>query len=571
MPAAATLRASILEHALVVLAAFAFALSFGLNYGVANQSCYLPLALAWADPTLLTRDWYIADTTHYHPTFALLGSLFLRVDRGGWLFASLHLLLVTASVTALYRVLSLLLERRQALGGYFVLLAFGFVTRWRGPAMGYVFDGELQPSGMASVAFLLALPPFVSGRFFSSGVFLALSGLFHLNHLALFTAGFGVAHLVLGREALLRRLVRQFAPVVLVLAGFAPLMLRSAGSHAGADLARHIYLQVRNPHHFSLGHQWVDFLPYVAWVVLGLGAVLAARRGPEERPIARLTALAVGLSVSMGAGIALKALDPKFAVLFSWRIVPHAVIVLQLLVVATLLGHFERKGRGAFSPVAVVVFVAGAVFLLLVHVAEKSHAASELVAVLLVLSFAAGWLRRSPNRQETLARLLRVDLGRAVPWLGLALLVWFGQGPTLRFPTHSTLLASPTAEDALYAFMREKTVRTAVFLTPPDLVSPRLLGERAIVVDWRCIAAVPAEILDWYGRMLAVIGRREMPNVTDLVHYNAMDPARLELLRARYPIDYAVVRRGHERGLAGYARAYENADFVVLSLARPEK
>jgi hypothetical protein len=149
--------------------------------------------------------------------------------------------------------------------------------------------------------------------------------------------------------------------------------------------------------------------------------------------------------------------------------------------------------------------------------------------------------------------------------------VYFAAGPLTRIRQRSSLLAGPPPEArSLFAFMRERTPRQALFLTPPDDDSLRFFGERAIVVDWKGNPAVPREVLAWYRRIEDVTGRRGMTHAAELDGYDRLDAARLETLRAHYGFDYAVVRRGREGALSGYERAFENAGYVVLKVGAPD-
>jgi len=127
-------------------------------------------------------------------------------------------------------------------------------------------------------------------------------------------------------------------------------------------------------------------------------------------------------------------------------------------------------------------------------------------------------------------------------------------------------LRSARSTRALAEFMRERTPKQALFLTPPDDDSLRFFGERAIVVDWKGNPAVPAEVLAWYRRIEDVTGRHGMTREEELRGYDALDEQRLEALRVRYGFDYAVVRRGRERALGDYPRAFEDPNYVVLEV-----
>ena len=52
----------------------------------------------------------------------------------------------------------------------------------------------------------------------------------------------------------------------------------------------------------------------------------------------------------------------------------------------------------------------------------------------------------------------------------------------------------------------------------------------------------------------------------DLDGYNAMDKGRLAVLRGKYKVDFAVIRRGQERNFEGYPVAYANRGYAVLDV-----
>jgi len=561
----------IVEPALVILGAIAFALSFGWNFAIGGHTCYLPLSLRLADPELFARDWYLNDTTQYHPAFGQLGRLLFGISSSGWAFGIAQTVTVAVAATSLYFLARLLVPRNLALASYFALLAFGFVTRWRGPGTTYVFDGVFQPSGVSSAFLLLAFPLFVGGRFLASGALLGLAGLFHVNVLVLGCGAFGCAHLLLGKEQLVRRLALQFALPALVLALFLPMVLRASGAPAGFEAAQHVFTHSRNAHHFLLGRQWTLFLPYVGWELVACAALvpLLYRGGVRE---GRLAALAAGFAVVVWGGIVGMALNDRLSLLFVWRVLPHGELLLHVGTLTSALRVIAEPELAARwgKPWRALLLV-GCVVLIVAYGVQQHAAALELILVVaagVVVAARLGARGTAVGLPPWLER-------RVVPWrergpraltaVALAGVAFFGVGPVKRMPQHSTLLVPrPADESALYAWMRTATPKSTLFLTPPDMEAFRLLSERAIVVDFKGVPAIPHELVEWHRRLRDVSGRPDLMTLEELAGYDAMDPARLEALRARYHFEYVVVRRGTERRLPGYPHAYENASFLVL-------
>lgn len=505
--------------ALVV--SLAFAVSFGLNFGVGNQTSYLLAALHRRDPSLLRRDWFVSRTTQYHLVYTQLSAGLLALDGSGRLMAALQVLLITGAGLALYAVCRVLAGRRGALASFFLTMAFAFAHHWRGPLTTYVFDETFQPSGLASAFFIAAAAAFVAGRFGWSGLLLGVSGLCHLNLLILILPALGLAQLLLGRDGLVRRLALELGWAGLAALVFLPMMLRANAPVPNAELARHVWIHVRFPHHFEVGAHLGEFWSFCVWQLVA-AAVLwpLLRRAPGEAALRRLAALLVGMAAVVWVGTGAALATERLVSLFAWRLVAHFVlfgeIALSVAVVRLLLEpelwarlpNALRRGRELAS------------------VTSAYPLALSGACALVLLNYAVGSLARTPSHSNLFAR----DDG----------------------PLHG-----------LETWMRERSPKDALFLIPPEEESLRFKGERAVVVDWKSSPSIPNEILEWYRRICDVAGRK-VERESDLAGYDELDPPRLEALRERYGVDFAVVMRKQAWRLPGYAAAYANSEYVVF-------
>lgn len=557
--------------AIAAVSSAAFAATFGFNYGVGNQVTYLVPALRLLDPGLLARDWFATRTTQYHPVFAELGATLLRVDPRGWAVALVLTLTVTAGGLALYALCRKLAGERAALPSFLLLLALLLATQTRGPALTYVFDRELQPSTLGSACLLGAALAFTRGHTFVSGVLIGAGGLVHLNFAILSVPAFLLAQLLLGREALAKRLVLQLALPFLAVLAFLPTLRAAAAPSADAELGRHVYLAIRAPHHFRLDAKLGEFLPLLAWHALTVSALVPLVRRRACEPFVRLAALAAGLAAVVWCGAFVGLRSERVAALFAWRLAPHAELLFQVLsITAGAQALLDPGIARLYTPRARSFVLAGLGAVLVTYTLRGERVPAEVVGVAAFVAFAweafARWVRATDG-----ARGLRSFAEERAPTaLALAaalVLVYFAVGPMSRIRQHSSLLvARPSEALDLFTFMRERTPKQALFLTPPDDDSLRYFGERSIVVDWKGNPAVPREVLAWYRRIEDVTGRKGMTDAADLDGYDELDAARLEGLRERYGFDYAVVRRGHERAFEEYPRAFENARYVVLDV-----
>ena len=550
-----------LELLLASFVSLAFALSFGLNFGVGNQVAYLTPSLRSFDPSLLGRDWFATATTQYHPVFAALGALLLALDPHGWAVAAAFLVVVTAAALGLYALLLTLAGARAALPAFFLTLAFAVVTRTQGPMVTYVFDGTLQPSTLGSALFLGAAASFARGRFGWSGALLGASGACHLNLLVLLAPAFALAHLALGRAGLARRLAAQLAGPAFAAAWLSPMLALAVRPVPNAAFARHVYVAIRAPHHYALAGSLGSFLPFCLWQLLAAALLLPLARSGTHPAFTRLGALLAGMLAVVWTGTLGALATERLAPLFAWRIVPHAELLLQAALAALAVRRALEPERPREVGARALVCAKLAFAALVAVYAAHADARPALVLTLALLGL-------------TGFRLLRGRDFRPV-WLAVAcfaLFANFAAGPLARVPAHSSLLTRPRdARSELETWMRERSPKQALFLIPPDEETLRFWGERAVVVDWKGIPALPSEVLEWYRRMGDVLGERDVKSEADVARYAELDRARLEALRRRYGFDFAVVRRAVAARFESYERVYENAAFVVLATTAPSR
>lgn len=569
----ATRLAKLPDVLVAFVASLAFGLSFGLNYGVDNQTAYMLGALRLLDPTVLAKDWYATGPGNYHPAFAFVGWLLLLLDRGGFWVGVGLVVVATAGAMCFYWLASVLYERRVALASFLFLMAIAMVTRTRGVAVSYAFDFILQPSTLGSVFLVAALAPFVAGRYLLSGIFLGLSGLFHANYLFLGIGTFGLAHLCLGWKDLPKRLLHQIGPSFVVLLLLSKLILRSLGSPDGAA-AQDILFNVRSPHHYAPRSFKGAFFSIAAWQMLGLGAGAWLLRGGAGRG-KRLGALLLSFAVLLWTGTALSTLlsIQRVTQLFVWRFAPYHSLLLGFLFCASAV-HVATKPAllRRIPPSGLALTLAG-----LVSVGLADQAGESVVVVLLFVVLPA-CIALALSGLPRLAKRMGWEIAKYQSWLGrhggwfvvaVALVVCFRvskpQVEALR--AHSNVLSEEVGpEKEMYTWIRDHTPKDALFLIPPRLERFRLIGERAIVVDWKGSPYAPSDVLEWYRRLEDISGRPGFRRSDDLNDgYASLDAARLGSLGSKYHLDYAVVARGRERDLPGKV-AFQNARFVVLDL-----
>lgn len=574
------------HHAVALVASLAFGLGYGLNYGVSNQTAYMLGALKMLDSSVLADDWYASHTANYHPAFTFVGWFFLLFSRRGVGVAVGQVLAIAwgalgvyALCRALWRPLAKTLgtaswARTYALATFLLMTGVMTKTQTGSVAVSYIFDAILQPSTLGGLFFTLSIVPFVEGRWLKSGIYFALAGLFHANYLLLGIAAYGAAHLALGTKGLVRRSLLQLVPAFVPLLILAPMILASASSPDAAR-AHEILFMIRSPHHYNPRGFERAFFPFAGWQMLGfgLGGFILRRAGEVGKRLGALV-LGIALVVWIGTFLTTVVYIPKVAQLFVFRLAPFLELLSQLLIVLTAVHLLVRPSLArqvSFSGWTVAL-VGGVLVAMTKLKRDAALPLSNAAAIGLGLGFVC-WLALRASVPlvsrfrafEPRARQVALGLVTA---LGLGIAAFVTVPPALAYRQHSNIYnLDKGPENDLYAWIRAKTPKNAIFLSPPQMERFRLGSERGIVVDWKGSTYLPSELVAWYGRLEDVSGRKGFRHSSDLVNgYANLDDARIAKLRERYGFGYVVVAAGKEKSLKSGKTIFRNGRYAVLKL-----
>jgi hypothetical protein len=540
---------------------------------------YFLKSLALTDRSVLHNDWFTFHTTQYHRVFIYFGALLLKLDRQGWAVAITQFLFVLLGALVIYRLVKRVAGATLGVSAYLLLLSILFITRTSSVGTSYLFDQILQPSTLGALGSIAGTLFFVEERWLESGICLAVGGAFHANYLVLSYPIFGLAHLALGFKDLKQRLLSQFAPLVLVTVALSPLLLAASHTKASPE-AQDILFRIRSPHHYNPARYERNFMPFAAWQMLGIGSGWFLHKTADGR---RLGAILCGLMATIWSGTLLTTLYdfPKVNQIFVWRLAPNADLLSQILLSCALVHALAKPSITRLYPGAALGLMCAALGVFGVFFRGKENAP---IPNLLLVFLAAVLLARGLDLALDLAarflpaRAARFGQAKALfafaPLLLGAYEVYRVAHDKLRQARdRSTLLKEERgATSDLYRWLREKSPKDAVYLTPPDLEGARFLGQRAIVVDWKAVPLIPTELLGWYERLCDVTGRH-VNGSGDLGGYNSLDGERLALLSSKYHPDYLVLRRGGERRFTELPVIYQNGGYSVLKIdaasARP--
>ncbi|HLL88052.1 MAG TPA: DUF6798 domain-containing protein [Tepidisphaeraceae bacterium] len=570
----------------------------GYQFGRSNHAVYLLDALHRADPTLLANDWFTTGTLQYHALFGVICR---------WLWASG---VIEPAFLVGYLALVVLLHAAwlgiaRLIGGthrtYFisVLLTYASANATGLGMYQFLQDSAFLPSNVAAVALLWAVYAYARGHYVLAGAATMTAALFHLNY-AIVGAGLWVGLTVW--RAWDSRVAAGFSPLVgsrLVrgnvnrsqdtTGGLKPAAtaLLSRPWVLGSLLALvpalacvvvawramphdrprmplgefvDLYVRLRHPHHYDPSSWptglWIAFLwpvPLAAWTYVRTVRREGQATNQASRQLGRTFALlAAPVAVALVfAGIWY--VSETLVQLSLFRFTPH----LQLLacVAAAWLVWDERafgKLAAWVAPgVAALMVVAAAAFAWRPELAGASLAMRPVPLVIGAVVAITGWAALSPPRPGAVVRTVAfvgVTAGLIVGWPHLGV---------VRPPV------DPAYAD-VQVWARDHTPVDAIFLVPPDEETFRLAARRAVVVNFKGVPQLSAELPQWRDRLqdvldlpdLRVLPRPFYRTLSDIRRrYSEVEPPHLIATADKYGAAYIVATRplAHPRLRLQYA------------------
>ncbi len=542
----------------------ALGVSFGLSYGDpwSNHPQYIIPGLHLLSPDFLNNDWWVVETSHFHTRFTWLVAGLAALGILPWAMAIGNVMVIATTLVLIY-LLARQIDRDRALTVWLVFLVlFIGLIRTRSIAVSFFFSPSLQPSTLATLGYVGAILYFVRRQTVLSGLFLALAGFFHTNYLILGFAIFGLAHLMLGRDQIIVRLVKQFALSGLILAVEIPNILHIIAPELPADMraeASWIFMQSLS-FHFLPTTFLGDFLPFIGWHLMALPHVSAVFRKPQTAR--SFTAIYLGFLavIAIAAFLTTALFVDSIARLQTLRMASFSLMCAHLVIACVLIALFTFRHEripSLQSPMRLGLSAVGALLVVAYFVAKQEPAYSPdgiLMTGGVILAALFWWAAREGRLDQTRDRLR--DTSTAAGAIGLTVLLAFSLSDDIRKPLYNLVCSScfQVPERRLYDWVRT-TPPDATFLVPPfapPLEGFRLFGQRAIVVDWRGLPHRADEIMEWQRRM-ALASK----------FYNSLDLELLDRIARTYGADYVVLATNRDMGDKLGRPAYENKRYRV--------
>lgn len=530
------------------------ALSFGFSYAnVGNQATYLPHALNHLNPDFLGNDWLVNETTVYHGNFRWIVLVLSSLGSVGWGAAILNSSLILLNLYLLFSWHTEI-HRRSAVFAFTLTALFVILDKTSSVGDSYLFSDGLQPSVIATTAWICAIWCFFRKQYLISGAVLAVGGMFHVNFLVLGIGLFTLTQIFIGKQNFFSRWTAQVGPSIIVLIFSLPMLLAATGGDE-AKLAREIFLEIRAPHHYVPASYATNFWYLSGWFVCGLAAVYAM---VDLHKRAELMSLISALGVSIAGATLLTTLIfvPQISQLYVWRLAPFLQVLSQVCVAIFLIRQFTESFVIGRQRIAILlVFTAGILAIMRWVVWSAQLSIQSGAVFILVCIYAVLWVKRD-----------RVEI-QSITITRIYCLVVFAVTSAVALTRiesefdKSTLAQSNN--DSLITWVRQTPYNT-VFLIPPEMGHFRLIGERAVVVDWKSTPILPRELIVWYERLNAVSGRTVRSAEDAMNGYRKRNLEELGDLAAQFCASYIVVDNlKHNVKLTGGKPVFKNDSYSV--------
>jgi len=429
----------------------------------------------------------------------------------------------------------------------------------------YIFSTTLQPSIFGSTFTLLGILFFLKTKYLISGILLAIAGYMHTNFLLLSFVYIGLAHIFIGKENFLPRTIKQFTPLLIILVIKLPILFAMISSENG-ELATYIFQFIRSPFHYVPNTYLMDFYLICGWSIVGIASIYILN--VEEALKRHLIAIYASLLIFVLIATLLTTVTfiPFISKLFVWRIAPFCNLLSQIFFVSALINFAFQQSNNSPNKHLLSIGLIGIGGLFIFRWYAYAYGITAFNTFLIIGLF--GFLLILTSRNYLDRFLGSINL-QTVKYLSMALVglsLIYGYNSYF-FKISSFVNNYPgTAEKQLYSWVKSSP-ENSIFVTSLELDSFRILGERAVVVDWRSTPVDPDGLIEWYKRVEDVSGVNEFKNLEDAQNgYLTMDAARLENLKDLYSADYAVLFNNQNISLLNFKTVYKNEKYAVLAI-----
>lgn len=606
------------DIALAVLLAF-FSTSISYRFGTGNQLEQIPMILRQLDPAYLSGDFFVSTSVEFGPRFyfARLVALICHILPLPWTFLILTFLgdlaLVAVTLWAARRIIG-----STRLGAMLAAtLVLGVTAFHLGDATQIRYE-IFQPASLAIPGALWAVGLGLCGRPVAAAAVASIAGLAHPLYgvqgggIALVIAFFALAFrpdseggrrsIVSSHIRLAKALPATAAGAVILLAAtlvfwWWPLQSTAAGAALSSTELVDILGRFRAPHHYFPSHfRPQDFV--TTGLFITATAFAFAHWSRSESPV-NANLLLIPLLIVLGAcviGTVFTEIWPIRLVftLQTFRLLSIVKWVGFLLIAWQLALYLQRPPNAVARPLAGMSLlssagtqplVTAAVFALVRFFDRLPFAPSaRLVVIVMGTGSVLLWMMFG-SISEIL--FLAGALGLAMAWfgatrlvkasgtamaaaLGVALALNASGRPLIALEPLVPVLDLDGLRDAEAEAARGAAANTgvdAIFVVPPAFGILRLVGPRALVVDFKAIPLQDGAMREWRERMRFVYGEVEGGGFPALARldraYRTVTDSHLLRIAGRYGATHALLYADSTTALP---QVYADASYKVVRL-----
>jgi hypothetical protein len=606
------------DIALAVLLAF-FSTSISYRFGTGNQLEQIPIILRQLDPAYLSGDFFVSTSVDFGPRsyFAHFIALICRVLPLPWTY------LVFTFLTDIALVAVTLWAARRIIGStrlgamLAAILVLGVSAFHLGDATQIRYE-IFQPASLAIPGALWAVGLGLCGRPIAAAVVAAVASLAHPLYgvqgggIALVTAFFAVAlraeseggrwRISFSRARWARALMATAAGGAILLAAtllfwWWPLQATTAGSALSSAELVDILGRFRAPHHYFPSHfRPQDFVTAALFIA---AMVFAFTQWPRSDTPVNASLLLIPLLVVLGACIIGTVFTEFWPIrlvftLQAFRLLSIVKWVGYLLIAWQLALYIQRppnaiarplSGMSLLSSAGTQPLVTTAVFALVRFFDRLPFAPGARSVVIVAGALAALLWAMFGSLSEMLflaaalglvmapfgnTRLMNASGTAIAAALGLALALNASGRPVIALDPLVPVFDFEDLRDADAEAARGAAAHTgadAIFVVPPALGVLRIVGRRAVVVDFKAIPLHDGAMREWRERMRFVYGQVEgggFPALARLEQaYRTITDSHLLRIAARYGATHAVLYADSKTALP---EVYADSSYRVVQL-----
>ena len=541
------------------------AFSFGFSWGnVGNHHTYMVHPLSLLNNNFAVGDWFTHDTKPYHPSFSYFVIFLSTIAPLPWITAIANTILIAVGLLFIIDIVIRFSSNEDRFFAVGFVIALIWITKTWCAGQSYIFSDGLQPSSISATCYLASMFYFLRKEMGKSGLFLGFGGIFHANFLVLGIAAFGMAQVLLGINNILKRIIYQVGPSIIILI-INSSMLFSASVGPNAQEARYIFQFIRSPFHYVPLTFADNANLCLLWIIFGIWSGLRIRDKDLRTNVLSLL-LALSLPVIIGYIFTTIVFIPVVSQIFVFRLLPFAIlftIILQSVYSADIMMGKEDIGWAELIEVGISVLimilsikgVLGYLARFIVLIGFIGNTAG--ISILLCHRIMAG---KAKSRLVLSSLAVILVLVYALPSLTAA----------LRHTLYNSYLLHPELHAPqldLYKWAKNTPIGTK-FLVPPGLREFRLMSEKAVIADWSATPAYGSGLVEWYNRMCIIAGRDKIESSEVVAEsYKSMTTDRMRLLKQKYLFDYAVFEDYIPPGVKKYPVIYQSGKYYIVKIS----